>query len=253
MVQLLIKIAILLFGNSWQSGLAGEIGVAERTLRRWIAGTAPIPLGVWYDVRNRLFNRSADIERMHARLSGLLPDTGRIVLKPVPNTRPEVDLGGIRFYLSRPNGNLISCYAERGIFGDLGAGQPRDMLPIFEQCSDSFYRAASVKFELHEFDDRRGILLGPSDVIVIPNPQTRVAVLGRRGIADHAALEVRAIKPDDGLWRVAVSGAGNPLTALDYGGAVKLADELLAIGEDGLAAEIASAAEDARRFQAEGR
>jgi hypothetical protein len=250
MIQLLIKIAILLYGNSWQSGLSNELGIAERTLRRWIAGS-PVPLGVWYDVRNNLFNKSVELERMQTRLDGLLPDTGKIVLQPIPNTKPDVDIDGIRFALRRPDGKNISCHAQRGIFGDLGAGMPRDMLPIFQQCSDSFYRAASVKFVLREFDDRLGIILDPSDVIVIPNPQTRIAVLARYGIVDHPKLEVRTVKPD-ALWRVAISGAGNPLTALDVGGAVRLADELLAINEGALAAEIKAAAEQAKRDQARG-
>jgi len=249
MIQLLIKIAVLLFGNNWQAGLAGEIGVADRTLRRWLAGTAQIPLGVWYDVRKLLFNRNVEVERMHARLSGLLPDTGKILLKPLPNTRPEVDITGVRFRLQRPDGKLISCLAQRGIFDDLGAGHVMDMLPIFEQCSDSFYRAASVKVELREFDDDLGMVLEPADVIVIQNRPPRAAVLRRYGIVDHPDLEVRAIKPDDGLWRVAISGQGNPVTALDAGGAIKIAEELLAIGEAKLAAAINSAAEEARRSQ----
>lgn len=248
MIQLLIKVAILLFGNNWQSGLAGELGIAERTLRRWIAGSAPVPLGVWYDVRSRLSDRSVEIERMQTRLLGLLPDTGKILLKPVPNTQPEVDIDGMRLLLQRPDGKTVWCHAQRGIFGDLGVGLPKDMKPIFEQCSDSFYRAASVKFELGEFDDKLGIILDPADVIVIPNPNTRVAVLGRYGIVDHPELDVRTVKPDS-LWRVAISGAGNPLTALDAGGAVRLADELLAIGEADLAARIKAAAEEARQLQ----
>jgi hypothetical protein len=176
MAQLLIKIAILLFGNNWQSGLAGEIGIGERTLRRWIAGTSPIPLGVWNDLMARLSNRSVEIQRMQDRLAGLLPHTGKIVLFPVRNTKPDVDIDGLQFWLTRPDGNPIKCFAQRGIFGDLGAARPEDALPIFEQCSDSFYRAASVKFELREFDDKFGIVLDPSDVIVIPNHQTRGVV-----------------------------------------------------------------------------
>ncbi|WP_100178894.1 hypothetical protein [Bradyrhizobium nitroreducens] len=251
MIQLLIRTALLLFGNNWQSGLASELGVAERTLRRWVAGTAPVPLGVWCDVRTRLHDQSVEVARMHARLSGLLPDTGKITLEPIPNTKPEVDIHGIRFYLKRPDGTLIACKAQRGVFADVGVGLPHDMLPIFEQCSDSFLRAASVKFQLGEFDDRLGIVLEPSDVIILPNPNTRVAVLGRYGIVDHPRLSVRALKPDDGLWRVAISGDGNPLVALDVGGALKLADELIAIGESSkLAAHICTAAADAAERQA---
>jgi hypothetical protein len=40
--------------------------------------------------------------------------------------------------------------------------------------------------------------------------------------------------PDDGLWRIAISGSVNPVTALDVGGAIKPATELRDIGEDAL-------------------
>jgi len=102
------------------------------------------------------------------------------------------------------------------------------------------------------FDDKIGIILDPSDVIVLPNLRSRTDTLARRGIVDHPDLEVRAIKPDDGLWRVAISGRGNPLTALDFGGATKLVEELRAVGEEKLATEINSAAAEARRLQLQG-
>ncbi|WP_342711433.1 hypothetical protein AAFG13_06070 [Bradyrhizobium sp. B124] len=253
MVQLLIKIAILLFGNNWQSGLAAETGIADRTLRRWIAGTAPVPLGVWNDVLQLLSTRSSEIEHMRTRLAGLLPAPGKVLLQPIPNTRPDVDIDGVRFVLQKPDGNNIECFAQRGIFGDLGAQSTREMVILFQRCSDSFYRAASVKFELGEYGNRLNtIVLGPEDVIVTPNPDdTRASVLASRGIIDHPALAVRSVRPDDGLWRVAINGPGNPLTAIDVGGAVKLAQELRAIGEMDLASAIEKATGEARQAQRE--
>ncbi|GIQ78260.1 hypothetical protein BraRD5C2_67100 [Bradyrhizobium sp. RD5-C2] len=85
-----------------------------------------------------------------------------------------------------------------------------------------------------------------------PGAGTRAAVLDRYRVVDHPRLNVRPLKPDDELWRVAISGEGNPLTALDVAGAVKLADELMAIGESKLAGRIVKAAADAAEFQARG-
>ncbi|KJC41495.1 hypothetical protein UP09_20615 [Bradyrhizobium sp. LTSP885] len=169
MAQLFIKIAILMFGGQWQSSLASELGINERTLRRFVAGTSPIPVGIWNELRRRLFNKGVEVQRMHERLTGLLPHTGKIALSPIANTKPDVELDGLYFWLDRPDGKRIRCRASRGIFGDLGAERPNDALPIFEKCSDSFYRAASTKFELGEYDDRIGIFLEPDDVIVMPN------------------------------------------------------------------------------------
>lgn len=36
-------VGIALFGEGWQSKLARTLGVAPRTVRRWAAGTVPIP------------------------------------------------------------------------------------------------------------------------------------------------------------------------------------------------------------------
>lgn len=81
---------------------------------------------------------------------------------------------------------------------------------------------------------------------------TRAAVLDRYRIVDHPLLAVRPLKPDDGLWRIAISGEGNPLTALTVTWARELAAELTAIGEIKLAALISKAAADAAGFQERG-
>lgn len=79
----------------------------------------------------------------------------------------------------------------------------------------------------------------------------RAQILKRYGVVDRSELSVRAVKPD-ALWRVAISGKGDPLTGLDVGGAVRLSDELRRIGEDVLAAHIVEAANSASRSQAQG-
>jgi hypothetical protein len=172
MTQLLIKIAILMFGSQWQTSLSTELGVNERTLRRWIAGAIAIPLGIWDDLVLRLSNKSVEIERMHARLVGLLPNSGKITLTPIPNTKPDVEIDGVYFWLQLPDRGSIRCLARRGIFGDLGLEKTSEMLPLFQKCSDSFYRAASVKFDLVEIESGI-IILEPWDVIVVPNPSSQ--------------------------------------------------------------------------------
>lgn len=39
-----------LFGPSWQTPLADSLGVSDRTVRRWLAGQAGIPGGVWAEI-----------------------------------------------------------------------------------------------------------------------------------------------------------------------------------------------------------
>jgi len=38
-------------GNRWQSQIARDLGVSDRTVRRWIAGEAAIPEGIERDIK----------------------------------------------------------------------------------------------------------------------------------------------------------------------------------------------------------
>ena len=53
-----------LYGPLWQSELARALGVADRTMRRWVAGTSPVP-----DLSDDL---GAMIRERRAALAGLL-------------------------------------------------------------------------------------------------------------------------------------------------------------------------------------
>jgi hypothetical protein len=77
---------------------------------------------------------------------------------------------------------------------------------------------------------------------------TRSEILASYGIVDHPNLIIEALKPD-ALWRVRISGEGNPLTAaIDAGGALKLANELRKVGEEKLANRIVIETERAHRY-----
>jgi hypothetical protein len=57
--QLLVSVGETLYGEgeSWPIQLATDLGVAERTMRRWLSGESPIPEGVWADVLNVVAGR----------------------------------------------------------------------------------------------------------------------------------------------------------------------------------------------------
>jgi hypothetical protein len=46
-----------LYGPRWQSDIARDLEVADRTVRRWIAGHTPIPDGLWHEVKQLLKQR----------------------------------------------------------------------------------------------------------------------------------------------------------------------------------------------------
>jgi len=71
----------LLHGDAWQSPIARDLGVADRTVRRWLAETSPIPAGVWPDLAAALEQRAAAAaglaEQLRARVlpAGATPPT----------------------------------------------------------------------------------------------------------------------------------------------------------------------------------
>lgn len=46
-----------LYGERWQTALAADLKVADRTIRRWLSGENPIPLSVSAEVRSLLLKR----------------------------------------------------------------------------------------------------------------------------------------------------------------------------------------------------
>lgn len=49
-----------LYGQLWQSALARDLDVSDRTMRRWAAGQEP-PATVWADIRSLLAARREQI------------------------------------------------------------------------------------------------------------------------------------------------------------------------------------------------
>jgi DNA-binding transcriptional regulator YiaG len=57
-----------LFGPRWQSELARELDVADRTVRRWVAGDAEMPRGVYTDLLRLTQERAAALDALADRL-----------------------------------------------------------------------------------------------------------------------------------------------------------------------------------------
>ncbi|HVA13802.1 MAG TPA: hypothetical protein VNF99_11170 [Stellaceae bacterium] len=60
---LLVTIGTTLYGEgeAWPSRLAEDLGINERTLRRWIAGESAIPEPVWDELINIAIGRARAI------------------------------------------------------------------------------------------------------------------------------------------------------------------------------------------------
>lgn len=69
--DLLRKIGEALYGERWQSSLAAELGVSDRTVRRWVAGVDQPRPGVWGDLRRLVVKRGERLAALAAELERL--------------------------------------------------------------------------------------------------------------------------------------------------------------------------------------
>ena len=60
--QIMQRVGELLYSEQWASALARDLEVHPRSLRRWCAGTAPIPDGVMDEMKTMLALRCHDIQ-----------------------------------------------------------------------------------------------------------------------------------------------------------------------------------------------
>lgn len=62
--ELLAACGEALFGPRWQSDLARLLSVNDRTVRYWVAGTNPVPPGVWGEIGAALAEREKIVSRL---------------------------------------------------------------------------------------------------------------------------------------------------------------------------------------------
>lgn len=72
MPDLLIACGQALYGERWQSPLARDVGVSDRTMRRWVAGTQPVPPGLTADLLRLTQERAGALDALSARLRNVL-------------------------------------------------------------------------------------------------------------------------------------------------------------------------------------
>lgn len=59
---LLHSIGNALYGPRWQSELARDLGVSDRTVRRWSAGEHQVPDGIWWDLDIMMSDRCRELQ-----------------------------------------------------------------------------------------------------------------------------------------------------------------------------------------------
>lgn len=72
---LLVTIGTTLYGEgeAWPARLAEDLGVNERTLRRWLAGESAIPAAVWDELINIAIGRARAIADLIPKIDEAKP------------------------------------------------------------------------------------------------------------------------------------------------------------------------------------
>jgi hypothetical protein len=67
-IALLREAGEALYGDLWQSAVARDLGVADRSVRRWIAGVHGIPPGIWGELSGIMQERADNLAAVRKRL-----------------------------------------------------------------------------------------------------------------------------------------------------------------------------------------
>jgi hypothetical protein len=68
--RLLIEIGKALYGERWQTSLANDLQVADRTMRRWVSGASPIPPALWSEIDEILAKHADSIGSARRKIAG---------------------------------------------------------------------------------------------------------------------------------------------------------------------------------------
>ena len=67
-VNLITETGRALYGARWYSDMARDLGVDQRTVRRWASGEFNVPSGVWRELAARAWDRSKELDGLFDKL-----------------------------------------------------------------------------------------------------------------------------------------------------------------------------------------
>jgi ribosomal protein S4 len=62
--ETLRRVGEALYGERWQTALASDLGVADRTMRRWLSGASPVPTGISDELRQTAEQRLENLQKI---------------------------------------------------------------------------------------------------------------------------------------------------------------------------------------------
>lgn len=147
---LLRQIGEALYGAEWQTPLSQAVGVSDRSVRRWAAGTDEVPPGVWHDIHRHAYARWATIRYFDEEIERVLQSS---VPQPIPNSEPKPAMLGLHFALHTAQGRPVRCFISREVLDDRVPRNPAvHVLNYFRNYADVFYRVAQRKFDAGQID-----------------------------------------------------------------------------------------------------
>ncbi|HEY8343330.1 MAG TPA: hypothetical protein VIK75_10130 [Calditerricola sp.] len=66
--KLLTDVGRALYGDRWQTALSRDLGISDRTMRRWAAGVDDVPRGVYTDLHRIVLERAAELQDLIPQL-----------------------------------------------------------------------------------------------------------------------------------------------------------------------------------------
>jgi hypothetical protein len=268
---LLKSVGEFIYGEEWQAPLARDLGVNERSMRRWVAGTDEIPRGVLSDLGARLeiwhralgdllraVKQTSELVEVHAfkvwdaragemtqvrrkstaeriaRIGGkIIPDTAEWVVPSAIDAEGRIRQGdGAPVRLSPEEYDLLAELNGRDGLARISHGKPR---------------GGADKLVAAGYTTSRS--LNMSDIEYEITQMGRAAlVLRDYGIWNTQFSAIEPHRFDDGLWYIKVSSEGDPATMLSIGAATKLATHLRIIGAEELANRFEKEVDGARRY-----
>jgi hypothetical protein len=85
--DLLRNVGQFFYGAEWQGPLARDLGVNDRSLRRWVAGKEEIPRGVWSDLSARLGKYQNGL----GLLARAVNQVAQVSATPVPSVTQQIE------------------------------------------------------------------------------------------------------------------------------------------------------------------
>jgi hypothetical protein len=171
---LIRQLGEVMFGAEWIPALSGLIGVSDRSMRRFAAGSDPVPLGVWADLWNVADNRSEALKELAEEIHRHLPPRERV--SPIPNTMPRAAMWGLHFALHTDRNRTVRCMIRREVLDDRVKRTPlQGVFDYFQIYAPDFYEIAERKLNAGQIDGDQ-IVIGEDDVRDLDLPDVRKPV-----------------------------------------------------------------------------